>query len=702
LHLFGLHVLDLAVVILYVVAIIWIGKRVSRRTKSTEDFYIAGRKLGGFYQFFLNFGTSTSADQAVTVARETYRQGIGGMWIQFLVLFLTPFYWFTTLLFRRCRLLTLGDFFAERFRSRFLAAAFAVFTLTLAFIGSGVNYMIAGKMVLALTPKPESTYTDAEQSAVAMFREYQELKTELAQEMSPERRARYEELNDRAKRGELLSFASYIDRRLIYIVYAIVVATYIGLGGFSAAAIADALQGFLILIFSIALIPLGLNQIGGFAGLHAAVPDYMFRIFGSAATSEYAWYTIVGMSLANLVSIVASAPLLATAGSAKNEMTARVGMLGGMYCKRVIMLFWALAGLLAAGLFAGRIHDADLIWGYMTRELLFPGGVGLMLTGVLAASMSALGAQAITNSALFVKNLYQPLAPGRSEAHYIAVGRVVIAAILLGGIVTALYADNLVSLFKYFISVPAVFGAAIWLGFTWRRVTRGAVIIQVFICFTLYVIIPNVFPAVESIRRHPALLAQTQPQTITISTGALAEDVAAGRAERVGQTIRKPHVLEPAGIFFEDVIRSDAADPESPKIGRGRFHAEVWVLSWFGINFSGCSKAQLGAIRFFVDALLPFVLLFVLSAVTRPVATPHLDKFFGKLHTPVQPTPAAEEAALAQAVARPEMFERHKLWPGSSWEILKPSWLDVAGFGGCWVLVGVVLLLLWLLVSIGS
>jgi solute:Na+ symporter, SSS family len=701
-HLYGLHVLDLAIVVLYIAAILWIGKRVSRRTKSTDDFYIAGRKLGGFYQFFLNFGTSTSADQAVAVARETYRQGIGGMWIQFLVLFITPFYWFTTLLFRRCRLITIGDFYAERFNSRFLAAAFAVFTLSMAFIGGGVSYMVAGKMVLALTPKPESEFTAAERDAVAQFREYQQLKAELAGGLSPERQTRYEELQDRDKRGELRSFVSYLDRRAIYIVYALVVAAYIGMGGFSAAAIADALQGFLILIFSIALIPLGLSRLHGFAGLHAAVPDYMFRVFGSAATSEYAWYTIVAMSLANLVSIVASATMMATAGSAKNEMTARVGMLGGMFCKRVIMLFWALAGLLAIGLYAGQVHDADLIWGHMTRNLLCPGGIGLMLTGVLAASMSALGAQAVTNSALFVRNLYQPLAPHHSDTHYIAVGRVVIVAVLLGGIVTALYADNLLNLFKYFISVPAVFGASVWLGFTWRRVTKWAVIVQMAICFTLYALIPNLFPLLDSVRTNPALLRETLPQTITLATAALTEDVAAGRAESVGQTISKPHVTEPAGIFFESVVRTDPADPNSPKIGKGRFQAEMWVLSWFGLDFSRCGKAQLVAIRFLVDALLPFVLLFGLSTITRPVSKTVLDGFFAKLHTPVQPSPAAEQQALALAGAKPEMYESRKLWRGSNWEIMKPGWLDLAGFGGSWVLVGLVLLLLWLLVTIGT
>jgi SSS family solute:Na+ symporter len=97
----GLHIIDVSVIFLYVIIILWLGKRAAQKTKDTGDFFLAGRKLGKFYQFFLNFGCSTNADQAVAVSREIYRQGIGGMWIQYLVLFLTPFYWFTTFFFRR-------------------------------------------------------------------------------------------------------------------------------------------------------------------------------------------------------------------------------------------------------------------------------------------------------------------------------------------------------------------------------------------------------------------------------------------------------------------------------------------------------------------------------------------------------------------------------------------------------------------------
>ena len=359
-----------------------------------------------------------------------------------------------------------------RFRSRFLGAAFAVFTLVMALLGGGVSFMVAGKTVQALTPKPPELYTAAEKQSVDMFSEYQALKQRLGGELTSEETARYAELNDRFKKGELKSFVSYIDPLTIYLLYGIIVAIYTMMGGFFAAVLTDAIQGVLITTFSLLLIPIGLSRVGGFAGLHRAVPDYMFALFGSASVSEYAWYTILAMVLANLVSIIASAPGMQTAGSAKDEMTARFGMIGGMFFKRFIMLFWALTGLLAIALYSGRLHDPDLIWGTMTMDLLFPGAIGLMMAGILAAKMSALSGASVSYSALFIRNLYQPFVKPKTDRHLIAVGRVAIAATLIGGVAAALFVGNLLDLFKYFISLPAVFGAAIWLGFVWRRLTR--------------------------------------------------------------------------------------------------------------------------------------------------------------------------------------------------------------------------------------
>ena len=694
-QIFGLHWLDFGIVLLYLGLMLVLGKIASGWGKNLGDFYVAGRRLGKFYQFFLNLGSSTHADQAVAVTREVYRQGIGGMWIQFLVLFLTPFYWFTTAFFRRCRMITIGDYFTERFRSKFLGAAFAVFTLFMAFLGGGVGFLVAGKTFAALTPKPAAEYSTEERRSVELFQEYRALGRKADQGLTAGETARYEELRERNKRGELKSFISTTNPVVVYAIYALIVGIYIIQGGFFAAALTDVVQGVLIIVFSLLLVPLALARLGGFAGLHAQVPDFMFQLFGSGALSEYGWHTVLAMSLSNLVSIIASAPMMQTAGSAKDEMTARVGMLGGMFFKRFLMIFWGLTGLLAVGLYGGSVHDPDLIWGVLSHDLLVPGLLGLMLASILAASMSSLNANSVTYSALFIRNLYQPFVRTRSERHYLGVGRVVIGLTILGSLGSAVFFGNILDLFKYFIAFPAVFGASIWLGFLWRRLTKAAVIVQVFLCLIIYAVIPNWVQTWDWARHNPSFLQETRPKIVSVTAEAGTEDVRTGRAVRLGQRITRTHRVEPVGIFYERVAREDPSDPRSAKVGFGRFESEVWVLSLCGVDFSSFSKSQLVTTRFLFDALFPFLVLFLASAVTRPVRKEHLDHFFSLIHTPVQATPEADARAVAEARADPERHERRKIKPGSAWELMKPARLDLIGFFGSWLAVGLILFLLW-------
>ena len=698
----GLHILDVFIVILFLLVLLWIGKLSSKYNKTSDDFFLAGRKLNRVYQFFLNFGCSTNADQAVAVTREIYRQGIGGMWIQFLVLFLTPFYWFSTFFFRRVRLVTIGDYFTERFRSKFLGGAYAVFYLMMSFLGGGVGYLVAAKTLMAMTPKPESEYTITEKESVDNYRDFRTLSAITRSELTPDQEIRLAELENLNKKGELSSFVSYVKPLWFYLIYALIVGLYTMMGGFRAAVITDTIQGVLIIVFSVILIPAGLIKAGGFSGLHSLVPDYMFELFGSPVMSEYAWYTILGMVLANLVSIIAVSTGMSTAGSAKDEMTARIGMITGMFTKRLMMIMWALAGLLAIALYAGQINDPDLIWGYMTHKLLFPGAIGLMLIGILAANMSTLDATSVSYSALFIKNLYEPFFPGKSEKHKILVGKLVIPVTLAGGILVALYVDNLLELFKYIISVPAIFGAALWLGFIWRRLTRWAVIVQVILCFLIYAVIPNLFLQFDSVRLNEKLLTETTARSVIVRTGAMQADVQNGRAQYLGQVIDKQHTIAPVGIYFENVARLNPDDPSSRLAGFGRFHAEIWIMSWFGLDFTSWTKPELTAARFFFDALFPFLLLFLISFVTRPEEKGHLDRFYAKMYTPVQPTQEEDMLALESAYADPGKYDNRKLGVKYGWEMLRPKRIDYLGFFGSWALVGVIIFLLWLVVNIGK
>lgn len=699
--LLGLHWLDLLVIGIYIFSVLWIGYRLRRRQRSQEEFFLAGRRLRTIVQFFLSFGNATNADQAIAISREVYRQGLGGMWIQYLVLFLTPFYWFIATLYRRARIVTLSDFFVERFRSPFLAALFASFTLVMAIVGGAVSFVITGKTIAALLLKPEAAWTAEERRQVELFTEYQRLRQRPLEELSAAERQRLEELHELAESGQLRGVISWVEPSTIYLSFAAIVALYTLLGGFAAAAWTNVLQGLLIIAFSVLLVPAGLAAVGGFTGLRQRLPEHFFAVFGEATLTDYGPLTVLAMSVANLVSIIAAAPLVTIAGSAQDERAARLGLLGGMFAKRLIMLFWALVGLIGAALFAGRIHDPELLWGLLMREFLAPGLLGLMLIGMVAANMSTMDTNALTYAALFVRNLYAPLVPKRSERHYVLVGRIVVLLTLFGAAGVAIWVNNVLDLFKYFITLPAIFGAPIWLGFLWRRLTRTAVIIQVLVCLVLYIGIPHLFPVLPWTRAHPALTVETAARTAVVHRPATAEDVQQGRAQRIGERLAQTVLIPPTGVFFETVVQENPADPNSRRIGQGRFHAELWVLSWFGLDLQQWSKAELNAARFAFDALFPFVLLFLFSLLTRPSSDAAVRQFFLRLRVPVQPTPEADRQALEDAAQRPERWEAQKLFPGSAWEIGKPSWEDVLGFGGAWLVVGLLLAALWGLAALG-
>jgi SSS family solute:Na+ symporter len=324
-----------------------------------------------------------------------------------------------------------------------------------------------------------------------------------------------------------------------------------------------------------------------------------------------------------------------------------------------------------------------------------------MLVGMLAANMSTMDTNTLTYAALFVRNLYAPLVPGRSERHYVIVGRIAAAGILFGSAAIALWVGNVLELFKYFITLPAIFGAPIWLGFLWRRLTRTAVVVQVLVCTLLFIVVPHVVPALPWTRSHPALTQEAEARTLLVRRAATEEDVRSGRARTVGEPIAVTTLVPPTGIFFETVVRENPADPNSHRVGQGRFHVELWLVACLGVDLRSWTKAELNAVRFAFTAIFPFVLLVVLSLVTRPENPEVLNRFFLRLRVPVQPSPEADRQALEEAAREPQRWEAQKLFPGSAWELGKPSWEDLLGFGGAWLIVGVLLAALWGLSSVG-
>ncbi|MBN2288637.1 MAG: sodium:solute symporter family protein, partial [Candidatus Glassbacteria bacterium] len=409
---FGMHWLDFTVITVYMLLVAGIGYWTMRGIRGTEDFFLGGRRFGKVFSIFLQFGAGTSSDMPVSVARESFRNGMSGVWAVLLWLFITPFYWIIGPWYRRLRLVTIGDYFAERFDSKPMGAAYALFSVFYFMYYIAIGLTAVGKTVEVLTPRPESSYTAQQAQSVADYHRYRELEGlrleggELQQGAEEE----YRVLRDSYRLGELRSGYSYISSRLAVPLIALVIMFYCVLGGLKAAVITDFIQGVLIIFLSFVIIPFGLIRVGWFPGLHERVPEYMFNLLGSPVASEYTALYIFSIVLINLVGIVVQPHIIQTGGGAAvDEMSARVGLCYGNYLKRFCTIGWALVGVLGFALYASEVSDPDMIWGYTTRQLLAPGLVGLMIAAMLAAIMSSADAFMVSGSALFTMNIYRPL-----------------------------------------------------------------------------------------------------------------------------------------------------------------------------------------------------------------------------------------------------------------------------------------------------
>src|SRR5204862_3593177 len=95
---------------------------------------------------------------------------------QLQTLFFTPLYWFTQPWFRRARVITMADLFIDRFNSKSVASAYAIFNIMVALLTLGLGNYAAYSVVEAMVVKPEIQYTTVERDSVSSFQRLQVLK----------------------------------------------------------------------------------------------------------------------------------------------------------------------------------------------------------------------------------------------------------------------------------------------------------------------------------------------------------------------------------------------------------------------------------------------------------------------------------------------------------------------------------------------
>ncbi|MBN2639515.1 MAG: sodium:solute symporter family protein [Bacteroidales bacterium] len=725
----GLTILDIVIILFYFVLIIFIAMRAARKIKNREDYFMGGRRFGKLIQTFAAFGQATSVENVTTTSTMVNTNGASGIWAMLAGgLINLPVFWMTSIWYRRLRLLTLGDFFEERYCSKRMAAFYAACQSIFFVLIAAIGFLAMSKTVLAVATKPVSELNASERVEYNKAVELENLESFDYVLLDDLQKARLDELQLLNPRKEY----SYFNENWLIFVVAVISFLYASKGGLTAAFMVDLVQGIFIIILSIMLIPFAMQKInlqfgsdgflGAFQSMHNVLPASFMEVWGSPNLIEFSWFWILGFSVMIVITTAVQANQMTACGSAKDDYTARYGFVSGMLLKRYTSVMWGLVALLTVVLYGNSISDPDYVWGHATRDLLGPlnmGLVGLMIACLIAALMSSASTFMLTAAALITNNLYRPFRPNCSENHYIWVGRVFSALYMLFSAYIATQCSGLFELFKMTMMFNCILAAAFWLGMLWRRSNSAGAWTSMVVMFIATVVLPFGAPMLPGIRNSEYLAKTTQAIPVARTYTAREMDVrqrneaidswdrlnAIGKSEGqrpvtfgMGDKFEKNVLLPKKSIFWSEGLDITGGQV----IGKGYLKVELFALDWLGWDLSNNSYSLNETLTFIFRIIFPFVILMLVSLCTKPQKREELDQFYGKMLTPVVGSHDDDVREMELTRACPNRFDHLKIFPASNWEFRKWNLVDWLGIlVSCVAVLSVVALLIFI-VSLGS
>jgi len=267
---------------------------------------------------------------------------------------------------------------------------------------------------------------------------------------------------------------------------ALLVLVYTFTGGLWSVLVTDIIQCAALMAVALTILPLSLNAVGGLGALYNAVPRH-FSLFGGHRGTFYflaVYYMIV------FIKYNGSWSFVQRLSSVPNE---RDALKMGVLSAAIFFLFPILAVLPAI---AARVYLPDLppemherSYIEMCTRLLPHGMLGLMVSAMLAASLSTLAAEFNVTSSVFTTDIYRRIfRRNAGEREVLLVARlatlgvaalIALGALFVSGLGGAFEANKLLmALFGVPIVIPSVFGIL------WRRPnTKG-----VYICIAVGVL----------------------------------------------------------------------------------------------------------------------------------------------------------------------------------------------------------------------
>jgi len=424
--------------LVYLVALIAFGIMAYRRTKTFDDYYLAGRDLDPRVAALSAEASSESGWLLLGLPGQAFSQGIGAFWVALGCVCGTFFNW--TAVARRLRKLTgffraitIPDYLETRFED-----------------SSHVLRIIAALLIAVFM----TAYVAAQFVAS----------------------------------GKALSVTFGFDYMTSVLIGAAVILFYTMLGGFFAVAWTDALQAMMMLFWLLVIPTLGIIKLGGPAALWSTLASmtspgdgFLSLRVGKEGIALVTF--IVGMIGIGLGYPGQPHVLVRFMAIRKPSLVRRGALIGVIWA--VLALYGAVfIGLVGKALLATDPGDPERVMPLLAIQLL-PGWLaGVMIAAAMAAMMSTADSQLLVASSSFVQDFYHK-AFGRNPGprQLVLYSRIVTLVVGVVAMVVALMQDpeNPVGVVFWLVlyawgGLASSFGPLIVLSLYWKRVTRAGAI----------------------------------------------------------------------------------------------------------------------------------------------------------------------------------------------------------------------------------
>ena len=439
-----MQAVDWGIVALYFVFSAAIGIYFTKRAgKNIQEFFLSGRNLPWWLAGTSMVATTFAADTPLAITELVARNGVAGNWLWWNFVFggmLTVF--FFARLWRRAGIMTDVEFIELRYSGK--PAAFLRGFRAL-YLGIFINCVILGWVNLAMAA--------------------------ILQGM----------------------FGIPQDKVMLFVVLALVLtATYSALSGLWGVAVTDAFQFALAMAGTIvlAVVVLGLPQVGGIAGLKTQLPDWAFRFLPSigGAGSDVSLGGALAISVAAFLAYVGVqwwsswypgaepggggyiAQRMMSAKNEKHSLLATLWFTVANYCVRPWP--WIIVGLATLVLYPDLAPEAKRLgYVYAMRDFLPSGLKGMLVASFFAAYMSTISTQLNWGSSYIVNDFYKRfVSPGLSEKRLVLISRLTTLLIMAISLAVTSVMSTISGAWAFLIEAGAGLGLVLILRWFWWRV----------------------------------------------------------------------------------------------------------------------------------------------------------------------------------------------------------------------------------------